>query len=124
MMGSYLRDYIKRIKDTKNPLADYDSSGVVDGTDLFMYMLANIQAGNDAKTGFGIPYSALTDLGDGTDPTKFKYKNDSGADWKLAAWTAGGKMMYQIQGLCMPVNETIFFNSDWTEVEDHDHDHD
>ena len=131
-----------RIADTKNPLTDLDGSGsngkdddgdgvadnaeekIPTGADLFMYMLANIQAGNDAKTGFGIPYSALTDLGDGTDPTKFKYKNDSGADWKLAAWTAGGKMMYQIQGLCMPVNETIFFNSDWTEVEDHDHDHD
>ena len=130
--GNYLTFYALNVlgelaarkADVKNPLADYDSSGVVDGTDLFMYMLANIQAGNDAKTGFGIPYSALTDLGDGTDPTKFKYKNDSGADWKLAAWTAGGKMMYQIQGLCMPVNETIFFNSDWTEVEDHDHDHD
>ena len=113
-----------RIKDVKNPLADYDSSGVVDATDLFMYMLANIQAGNDAKTSFGIPYSALVDLGDGTDPSKFKFKNDSGADWVLSGWTAGGKLKYQMKGLCMPVNETILFKSSWEEEEEHDHDHD
>ena len=130
--GNYLTFYAlnvlgeldTRIKDTKNPLGDYDSSGVVDGTDLFMYMLANIQAGNDAKTGFGIPYSALVDLGDGTDPSKFKFKNDSGADWVLTGWTAGGKLKYQMKGLCMPVNETILFKSSWEEEEEHDHDHD
>ncbi len=114
----------ERLADVKNPLADYDTSGVVDATDLFMYMLANIQAGNDAKTSFGIPYSALVDLGDGTDPSKFKFKNDSGADWVLSGWTAGGKLKYQMKGLCMPVNETILFKSSWEEEEEHDHDHD
>ena len=79
---------------------------------------------NDAKTGFGIPYSALVDLGDGTDPSKFKFKNDSGADWILTGWTAGGKLKYQMKGLCMPVNETILFKSSWEEEEEHDHDHD
>ena len=130
--GNYLTFYALNVlgelaarkADVKNPLADYDSSGVVDGTDLFMYMLANIQAGNDAKTGFGIPYSALVDLGDGTDPSKFKFKNDSGADWILTGWTAGGKLKYQMKGLCMPVNETILFKSSWEEEEEHDHDHD
>ncbi len=113
-----------RLADVKNPLTDLNQDEKVDATDLFMYMLANIQAGNDAKTSFGIPYSALVDLGDGTDPSKFKFKNDGGADWVLTAWTAGGKMKYQVKGLCMPVNETILFKSSWEEEEEHDHDHD
>ena len=37
---------------------------------------------------------------------------------------AGGKLKYQMQGLCMPVNETILFKSSWEEEEEHDHDHD
>ena len=113
-----------RLADVKNPLTDLNQDEKVDATDLFMYMLGNIQAGNDAKTSFGIPYSALVDLGDGTDPSKFKFKNDGGADWVLTAWTAGGKMKYQVKGLCMPVNETILFKSSWEEEEEHDHDHD
>lgn len=109
-----LGELATKIADVKNPLTDLNQDEKVDATDLFLYMVADIQAGGGGKTGFGVPYTLLTDL---TDPTAPKFKNDGGADWTAAgiATASGGKLKYQITGLCMPVNETILFKSSWEE---------
>ena len=120
--GNYLTFYAlnvlgelaAKIADVKNPLTDLNQDEKVGATDLFLYMVADIQAGGGGKTGFGVPYTLLADL---TDPTAPKFKNDGGADWAATgiATASGGRLKYQITGLCMPVNETILFKSSWEE---------
>jgi len=114
-----LGELAAKMADVKNPLTDLNQDQKVDATDLFYFMLADIQAGGGGESPFGVPYTILTDLGDGTDQTKFKYRDDSGADWvgtpAAISTASGGKLKYQIKGLCMPVNETILFKSTWNE---------
>ena len=63
-----------------------------------------------------MPYALLVNS---TNPAAPAAVDDSAADFALAglATGAGGKMKYVItKGVCMPVNETIQFNSSWTEA--------
>ena len=82
-----------------------------------MYMIADVQAQGGGKTGFGVPYSLLVDLSDAANGN-VGFANDSGSDFALTglATGAGGKLKYRIdKGVCMPVNETIKFESLWNE---------
>jgi len=123
--GSYLTWYAlnalgelaAKIQDVKNPLTDLNADTKIDAVDLLMYMIADVQAGGGGKTGFGVPYSLLVDLSDAANGN-VGFANDSGSDFALTglATGAGGKLKYRIdKGVCMPVNETIKFESLWNE---------
>ena len=102
--------------DVKNPLTDLDGDGAITPVDMVVYMHADNLAGGGGKTAFGMPYALLVNS---TNPAAPAAVDDSAADFALAglATGAGGKMKYVItKGVCMPVNETIQFNSSWTEA--------
>ena len=102
--------------DVKNPLTDLDGDGAITPVDMVVYMHADNLAGGGGVTAFGMPYALLVNS---TNPAAPAAVDDSAADFALAglATGAGGKMKYVItKGVCMPVNETIQFNSSWTEV--------
>ena len=102
--------------DVKNPLTDLDGDGAITPVDMVVYMHADNLAGGGGVTSFGMPYALLVNS---TNPAAPAAVDDSAADFALAglATGAGGKMKYVItKGVCMPVNETIQFNSSWTEA--------
>jgi hypothetical protein len=102
--------------DVKNPLTDLDGDGAITPVDMVVYMHADNLAGGGGVTAFGMPYALLVNS---TNPAAPAVVDDSAADFALAglATGAGGKMKYVItKGVCMPVNETIQFNSSWTEA--------
>ena len=102
--------------DVKNPLTDLDGDGAITPVDMVVYMHADNLAGGGGVTAFGMPYALLVNS---TNPAAPAAVDDSAADFALAglATGAGGKMKYVItKGVCMPVNETIQFNSSWTEA--------
>jgi hypothetical protein len=61
-----------------------------------------------------MPYAILVDS---TNPAAPAVRDDSATDFALTglATGAGGKLKWALTGVCMPVNETIQFNSSWTE---------
>ena len=102
--------------DVKNPLTDLDGDGAITPVDMVVYMHADNLAGGGGVTAFGMPYALLVNS---TNPAAPAAVDDSAADFALAGLLtgAGGKMKYVItKGVCMPVNETIQFNSSWTEA--------
>ena len=103
-----------KVADVKNPLTDLDGDGAITPFDMVGYMHADNLAGGGGRTAFGIPYLLLVDS---TNPLAPAVRNDSATDFALTglATGAGGKLKYTLTGLCMPVNETIQFNSSWTE---------
>ena len=121
--GSYLTWYAlnvlgevkTKIADVKAPLTDLNGDTKIDAVDMIMYMHADNLAGGGGKTAFGMPYVILVDS---SNPVAPAFTNDSGADWAVTglATGAGGKLKYRIDnGVCMPVNETIKFESLWNE---------
>ena len=101
--------------DVKAPLTDLNGDTKIDAVDMIMYMHADNLAGGGGKTAFGMPYVILVDS---SNPVAPAFTNDSGADWAVTglATGAGGKLKYRIDnGVCMPVNETIKFESLWNE---------
>ena len=107
---------VAKVSDVKNPLTDLDGDGAITALDMVGYMHADNLAGGGGKTAFGMPYALLVNS---TNPAAPAAVDDSAADFALAglATGAGGKMKYVItKGVCMPVNETIQFNSSWTEA--------
>ena len=121
--GSYLTWYALNVlgevktkkADVKAPLTDLNGDTKIDAVDMIMYMHADNLAGGGGKTAFGMPYVILVDS---SNPVAPAFTNDSGADWAVTglATGAGGKLKYRIDnGVCMPVNETIKFESLWNE---------
>ena len=103
--------------DVKNPLTDLDADGDIDAVDMAVYMHADNLAGGGTVSAFGIPYAMLVNS---TNPAQPVVVDDSATDFALAglATASGGKMKYTIlNGLCMPVDETIEFKSEWTAAE-------
>ena len=101
--------------DVKAPLIDLNGDTKIDAVDMIMYMHSDNLAGGGGKTGFGMPYVLLVDS---SNPVAPAFRDDSGADWAVTglATGAGGKLKYRIDnGVCMPVNETIKFESLWNE---------
>ena len=101
--------------DVKAPLTDLNGDTKIDAVDMIMYMHADNLAGGGGKTGFGMPYLILVDS---TNPVAPAFRDDSAGDWAVTglATGAGGKLKYRIDnGVCMPVNETIKFESLWNE---------
>ena len=102
--------------DVKNPLIDLNGDGKIDAVDMIVYMHADNLASGGGVTSFGMPYAVLVNS---TNPAAPVPVNDSGSDFALAglATGAGGKLQMVINdGTCIPVNETINFVSNWTEV--------
>jgi hypothetical protein len=123
--GGYLTWYAFNISaeasvkaaDVKNPLTDLDGDGSLTAVDMIIYMHADNLAGGGTVSAFGIPYTMLVDSSNPAAPAAV---NDSATDFALAglATASGGKMKYTIlNGLCMPVDETIEFKSEWTAAE-------
>ena len=123
--GGYLTWYAFNISaeasvkaaDVKNPLTDLDGDGSLTAVDMILYMHADNLAGGGSVSAFGIPYALLVDSSNPAAPAAV---NDSATDFALAglATASGGKMKYTIlNGLCMPVDETISFASQWTLAE-------
>ena len=121
--GSYLTWYALNVlgevktkkADVKAPLTDLNGDTKIDAVDMIMYMHADNLAGGGGKTAFGMPYVILVDS---SNPVAPAFTNDSGGDWAVTglATGAGGKLKYRIDnGVCMPVNETIKFESLWNE---------
>ena len=121
--GSYLTWYalnvlgevVAKKADVKAPLTDLNGDTKIDAVDMIMYMHADNLAGGGGKTGFGMPYLILVDS---TNPVAPAFRDDSAGDWAVTglATGAGGKLKYRIDnGVCMPVNETIKFESFWNE---------
>ena len=103
--------------DVKNPLTDLDGDGSITAGDMIVYMHADNLAGGGGESAFGIPYELLVDS---SNPAAPAVVNDSATDYTLAglATGSGGKMKFTIlNGLCMPVDETISFASQWTAAE-------
>jgi hypothetical protein len=103
--------------DVKNPLTDLDGDGSLTAVDMIIYMHADNLAGGGSVSAFGIPYTMLVDSSNPAAPAAV---NDSATDFALAglATASGGKMKFTIlNGLCMPVDETIDFKSQWTAAE-------
>ena len=121
--GSYLTWYAlnvlgevkTKLADVKAPLTDLNGDTKIDAVDMIMYMHADNLAGGGGKTGFGMPYVILVDS---SNPVAPAFRDDSAGDWAVTglATGAGGKLKYRIDnGVCMPVNETIKFESLWNE---------
>ena len=103
--------------DVKNPLTDLDGDGSITAGDMIIYMHYDNLAGGGGESAFGIPYFMLVDS---SNPAAPAVVNDSATDYTLAglATGSGGKMKFTIlNGLCMPVDETISFASQWTAAE-------
>jgi hypothetical protein len=105
-----------KVADVKNPLTDLNADGDINAVDMVIYMHMDNLASGGGKTSFGMPYALLVDS---TNPAAPAVVDDSASDFALSglATGAGGKMKYVInKGVCMPVNETITFDSGWLEV--------
>ena len=103
--------------DVKNPLTDLDGDGSLTPVDMIVYMHADNLAGGGTVSTFGIPYTMLVDSSNPAAPAAV---NDSATDFTIAGIPtgSGGKMKFTIlNGLCMPVDETIEFKSQWTAAE-------
>jgi hypothetical protein len=103
--------------DVKNPLTDLDGDGSLTPVDMIVYMHADNLAGGGSVSAFGIPYAMLVDSSNPAAPAAV---NDSATDFALTglATASGGKMKFTLlNGLCMPVDETIDFKSQWTAAE-------
>jgi hypothetical protein len=109
-----LAETAAKISDVKNPLTDLDGDGAITPLDMVRYMHADNLAGGGTKTAFGMPYKMLLDS---TNPASPVVVNDSQTDFALTglATGAGGRLKFALTGVCMPVNETIQFNTTWTE---------
>ncbi len=103
-----------KVSDVKNPLTDLDHSGAIDATDMIIYMHADNLASAGSVSQLGIPYAMLVDSSDPQNPVPV---DDSDHDFDVSNAGAGGKLTYQINGLCFPVNELIEFDTDWDRVE-------
>jgi|TARA_B110000196_G_scaffold277650_1_gene256307 hypothetical protein len=103
-----------KVADVKNPLTDLNGDGAITPLDMVGYMHADNLAEGGGKTAFGMPYAILVDS---TNPAAPAVRDDSATDFALTglATGAGGKLKWALTGVCMPVNETIQFNSSWTE---------
>ena len=128
--GGYLTWYAFNISaeasvkaaDVKNPLTDLDGDGSLTAVDMIIYMHADNLAGGGTVSAFGIPYTMLVDSSNPAAPAAV---NDSATEtgpalFALAglATASGGIMQFTIlSGLCMPVDETIEFKSQWTSAE-------
>ena len=123
--GGYLTWYAFNISaeasvkaaDVKNPLTDLDGDGSLTAVDMIIYMHADNLAGGGTVSAFGIPYTLLVDSSNPAAPAAV---NDSATDFTIAGILtgSGGKMKFTIlNGLCMPVDETIEFASQWTAAE-------
>ena len=107
----------QKVADVKNPLTDLDGDGSITPVDMVVYMHSDNLAGGGSVSAFGIPYTMLVDSSNPAAPAAV---NDSATDFALAglATASGGKMKFTIlNGLCMPVDETIEFASQWTAAE-------
>ena len=103
--------------DVKNPLTDLDGDGSLTPVDMVVYMHMDNLAGGGGVSAFGIPYALLVDSSNPAAPAAV---NDSATDFALAglATASGGKMKFTIlNGVCIPVDETIDFKSQWTSAE-------
>ena len=90
-----------------NALTDLDGDGSITPADMIIYMHADNLSGGGAVSYFGIPYAMLVDSSNPQVPAAV---NDSATDFALTglATFSGGKMKFTIlNGLCMPVDETI-----------------
>lgn len=106
-----------KVADVKNPLTDLDGDGSITPVDMIVYMHYDNLAGGGGESAFGIPYFMLVDSSNPASPAPV---NDSATDFALAglATASGGKMKFTIlNGLCIPVDETIEFKSQWTAAE-------
>jgi hypothetical protein len=106
-----------KVADVKNPLTDLDGDGSITPVDMVVYMHMDNLASGGSVSSFGIPYAMLVDSSNPAAPAAV---NDSATDFALAglATASGGKMKFTIlNGLCMPVDETIEFKSQWTSAE-------
>jgi hypothetical protein len=107
----------QKVADVKNPLTDLDGDGTITPVDMVIYMHADNLAGGGGESAFGIPYTMLVDSSNPAAPAAV---NDSATDFTIAGILtgSGGKMKFTIlNGLCMPVDETIEFASQWTAAE-------
>jgi hypothetical protein len=122
--GGYLTWYafnisaeaVAKVADVKNPLTDLNGDGTINAVDMIVYMHADNLAGGGGITAFGLPYALLVNSANPAAPAPV---DDSANDWAVEglATGGGGKMKYAItKGVCMPVNETINFETSWTEV--------
>ena len=103
--------------DVKNPLTDLDGDGSITAGDMIVYMHADNLADGGGESAFGIPYELLVDS---SNPAAPAVVNDSATDFTIGGILtgSGGKMKFTIlNGLCMPVDETISFASQWTAAE-------
>ena len=119
-------------------LTDLDGDSLITASDMIVYMHTDNLTGGEGESPFGLPYAVLVDSsaayptatdidGDGAiTATDFGYwldkivNNDVATDFALSGLTtgSGGKMKFTIlNGLCMPVDETISFASQWTAAE-------
>jgi hypothetical protein len=111
-----------KVADVKNPLTDLDGDGSITPIDMIVYMHADNLATGGSVSAFGIPYTMLVDSSNPAAPAAV---NDSATEagpalFALAglATASGGIMQFTIlSGLCMPVDETIEFKSQWTSAE-------
>jgi hypothetical protein len=111
-----------KVADVKNPLTDLDGDGSITPVDMIVYMHADNLASGGSVSAFGIPYTMLVDSSNPAAPAAV---NDSATEtgpalFALAglATASGGIMQFTIlNGLCMPVDETIEFKSQWTSAE-------
>ncbi len=105
-----------KANDVKNPLTDLNADGAINAVDMVIYMHADNLASGGGTTSFGMPYTLLVDS---SNPAAPAVVDDSASDFALSglATGAGGKLQFVInKGVCMPVNETIVFDSGWIEV--------
>ena len=102
--------YTAQLTDIKAPLTDLDASGDIGVPDMVAFMHNDNLAGGGMKTAFGMPFSVLVDS---SNPLAPAVRNDSAVEFSLANMAVGGKMKYVVQGLCVPVNETVEVKSKW-----------
>ena len=103
-----------KISDIKNPLQDLNGDGKIDISDMMLYMISDITNGYGSKTVYGLEYTKLISFSNKLEPTMI---DDSGHSFSMDNMDMGGKLAYVIKnGLCIPVNETIDFDTKRVEV--------
>ena len=81
---------------------------------MMLYMISDITNGYGSKTVYGLEYTKLISFSNKLEPTMI---DDSGHSFSMDNMDMGGKLAYVIKkGLCIPVNETIDFDTKWVEV--------
>ena len=106
-----------KVTDVKNPLTDLDGDGNITPADMVAYMHYDNLASGGTVSAFGIPYAMLVNSSNPAQPVP---TDDSAGDFALAglATASGGKMRFTLKsGVCIPVDETISFESQWTAAE-------